>query len=279
MICVLSPIFCMFLINDRMQRLLMDKQPPTTARGIFVNLGLLCLGIALLAGCSSHNSKPASSSINNAPYDPIAARQAASPSPSASPQGGANKMTALDGIKQLIIQKQYPQAEARLRLRIVSLPNDAIAWANLGLVLSETHRLDMAEKALRKAVSLNADLAAAHVRLAAVLKRQGKIEEALSSNKKAVEIDPLNTDAHYNLAIMYDLYYEDPVNASAHLASYLAQLEIEDKAATAWLKQLRRMTEKLKAEGGGNANLAADKPAIAATGGLDDGHFDNNNGN
>lgn len=224
-----------------------------------------CLVIALLTGCAGNNVKNATY-VDDAPYDPIAARKTDS-SPDSS-QGAESKVLVLDEIKQLILQKQYPQAEARLRLRLVKSPRDAVAWANLGLVLSETNRVDLAEKALRKAVDINVNFVAAHVRLAAVLKRQGKIQASLEFNKKAIEIDPRNTYAHYNLAILYDLYYEDPVNAYAHLTKYLAETEQDDKEAAVWLKQLRRMVEKqktAKVDGATVDETTGNKSTIAAT--------------
>ncbi|NOZ52241.1 MAG: tetratricopeptide repeat protein [Gammaproteobacteria bacterium] len=204
----------------------------------YVQTVALSVLVAMFSGCAG--TTKIALDRREPPYDPLGVSNTVQ-----SPQSVVNNSVSFAEIKQLMLKKQYPMAEAKLRLRIVKLPNDAMAWANLGLVLNETNRTNKAEQALRKAVSINAHFVAAYVHLAAVLKRQGKIRQSLDVNKKAIDIDPQYANAHYNLAILYDLYYDDVPKAYEHLSRYLENVS-DDKIASAWLKQLGRMLEKQK---------------------------------
>ena len=41
------------------------------------------------------------------------------------------------------------------------------------------------------------------------IKLQGKLVKALETYRKAIEVDADNEKAHYNIAILYDLYLQD----------------------------------------------------------------------
>jgi tetratricopeptide (TPR) repeat protein len=87
---------------------------------------------------------------------------------------------------------------------------------------------------------LDANLAPAHARLAHVYKQQGKISQAIEMYNKSLEIWPAYGNAHYNVAILHDIYMQDPAKAVTHLRKYLELNESQDKDAEIWLKQLER---------------------------------------
>jgi len=150
---------------------------------------------------------------------------------------GRNKY---DEIKRLILVKEYFVAEAELMRFTTEYPNNAGAWANLGLVYSETHRLEKSEQALEKSIALNGKTAPLYARLAMVYKKRGKIDDSLKMYQRALEIAPDHANTHYNIAILYDIYLQDIARAIEHLERYIELGGQEDKGAKIWLKQLKR---------------------------------------
>jgi Flp pilus assembly protein TadD len=73
-----------------------------------------------------------------------------------------------------------------------------------------------------------------------VTQRQlGRLEDAMASYAKAVVADPDYPPANRNLAVLLDLYLDDPVRALPYLERYQAQVG-EDKLANAWVADLRQ---------------------------------------
>lgn len=171
-----------------------------------------------------------------------------------------SKAPSMQEIKSHVIKKEFAKAEAKLRLRLSRNSEDAIALANLGVVLSELGRQQEAMKMLRKAIELNEDLIPAYVRLASIIRQQGEIKEAVALNQKALDIDPDYANAHYNLAILYDLYLQQPGQALTHLESYMGIVGKVDRRDESWKKQLqRKMKSRRDGDGSDVAGNAASK--------------------
>lgn len=55
-------------------------------------------------------------------------------------------------------------------------------------------------------------------------------DEAIAAYRKSLEFNPVNPEAHYNLAIVYDRIKQDPENAVCHYRQYLKlKTDSEDK--------------------------------------------------
>lgn len=77
-------------------------------------------------------------------------------------------------------------------------------------------------------------------RLAVIKRLSGEFFEAEQLYIKALQVDPNCDVAHRNLAILYDLYMGDLVNAQNHYQAY-QQLQIEpDRQVDGWLKDIDR---------------------------------------
>ena len=195
-------------------------------------IALTCIVTVLLHGCASMQDSEQSAETG----------QAAGEAGATTTESSA-KIVTLEAIKAHILKREFTEAEAKLRLRLLNDRDNAVLLANLGIVFSETNRMEDAEKMLRKAIEINDTLLPAYVRLASMLRTQGRIPEALEMNKKALEINPDYANAHYNLAILYDIYLQEPENALRHLEAYLKIVKDEDKKDESWKKQLERKME------------------------------------
>ena len=67
---------------------------------------------------------------------------------------------------------------------------------NIGRLLVHLKRFGEAEDALRTAIAIQPQSAAARVELAAAYQRQGRLVEAAENLEKAVELDPEYEAAH-----------------------------------------------------------------------------------
>jgi Flp pilus assembly protein TadD len=82
-------------------------------------------------------------------------------------------------------------------------PHIARNWQTLGLIHYEKGELVMAISHLTRAIHEAPDEAESRLLLAAVIRDYGWIEAAVTELQRAVEIDPNLASAHYNLAVTY----------------------------------------------------------------------------
>ncbi|MFT3907664.1 MAG: tetratricopeptide repeat protein [Steroidobacteraceae bacterium] len=110
-----------------------------------------------------------------------------------------------------------------------------------GAVARRAGRLADAESALRAQVA-GADVnAAAWNELGLTLRAEGRFADARSAYQSALQLDPDNAAAHRNLAVLLDLYMNDPGDALAEFERY-RELSGEDKPVSTWIAELRQRT-------------------------------------
>jgi tetratricopeptide (TPR) repeat protein len=70
-------------------------------------------------------------------------------------------------------------------------------------------------------------------------RRLGKFAEARAAYERALALDPNHADAERNLAILHDLYLDNPTAALPHYERYQQLTLGADKEVTAWLNELK----------------------------------------
>jgi hypothetical protein len=83
------------------------------------------------------------------------------------------------------------------------------------------------------------EAAAAANREGVLQRRDGNFAAARAAYERALTLDPAHADAERNLAILLDLYLEDPSAALPHYERYQALTQGADKEVTAWLVELK----------------------------------------
>jgi tetratricopeptide (TPR) repeat protein len=134
---------------------------------------------------------------------------------------------------------QLNQAEISFLKMAKLQPALAGPWANLALVYLKRQQYDKAEKHVQIALSKNPNMAQA-LNLAGYLEsRKGHINKAKGLYEKAISSKPDYALAHYNLALLYDVYLQDLPKAIEHYQRYLALIKHEDKKTKDWVEELK----------------------------------------
>jgi tetratricopeptide (TPR) repeat protein len=118
-------------------------------------------------------------------------------------------------------------------------PELAGPWTNLGLIKLKQNDFDTAEKFISIALEKNPELAQALNLMATIRIHQGKIKVAEQLYKKSIALKPSYSLAHYNLALLYDIYLQNIPEAIVHYTAYLELSKENDSATRDWLKQLK----------------------------------------
>lgn len=140
-------------------------------------------------------------------------------------------------------QGDLDEAQRILKALTQKYPNKAGPWANLGIVYLKLARLDEAEQALQQAVALNDALPETKNMLGVVYRKKGKIERAKTLYLDALKLDPDYAIAHYNLAVLNDIYLQDPGQALEHYSRYMELTGGADQQVAQWIEQLRKRVQ------------------------------------
>ena len=135
---------------------------------------------------------------------------------------------------------QLDEAARRLRAIVSSRPELAGPWANLALIDIRQNRLDDAAKNAAEALKRNPRSAQAQGVLGFVAAARGDVKKALDHYRQAVEIKKNYAVAHYNIALINDLYLNDMATAATHYRLYLASTDSHDKKTADWLAEIER---------------------------------------
>jgi len=120
--------------------------------------------------------------------------------------------------------KNLSAAEANLRRSVEINPMIAQNWLSLGLIQYEKGDLTMAISSLTRAIHEAPNEGRIRLVLAAVIRDYGWEEAAITELKRALMIDPKLADAHYNLALSY--LSEDPPKLELARRHYYSAIDL-----------------------------------------------------
>ncbi|TQV76405.1 tetratricopeptide repeat protein [Aliikangiella marina] len=190
-------------------------------RAALVRLSLITM--LILSGCSANKTLTESQASQGTPEKL---------GPTAQQKEAYNEaLTALD-------KKDYAKAEFILKDLNQSNPELSGPWANLGLIKLIQKKPDEAEKLLTRSLELNPKLTKALNLLGLIAIHDRQLAEAESYFKQAIDIDDTYSNAHYNLALLYDIYLQDINKAALHYRKYSELTQNTDEETLNWLEQL-----------------------------------------
>lgn len=149
-------------------------------------------------------------------------------------------------------KSQYAQAMAALKagnddqalvlLRDISNqhPNLSGPLLNQAILLRKKGRLEEAQDLLKKSMMSQTQNPRVFNELGVVNRELGNFKQAKSAYETAIRLAPGYDRAHYNLAVLADLYLNDPALAVKEFEMYQSLQDSRDKKVDGWLKELKR---------------------------------------
>lgn len=148
-----------------------------------------------------------------------------------------NAITALNN-------NQLDISESILKEILAHRPDLAGPWANLGLVYYKKNDAVNAVIAFQRSLKINPKQPNALNLMGVIEYNKGNIQKALEYYISAIQNKPDYANAHYNLALLYDIYHHDTPKAIEHYQHYMKITKYQDKETATWLQQLTDSVKK-----------------------------------
>lgn len=210
----------------------------------------------LLAACASQSPTPPTAQVvAPTPAEAPASTTADATAPAVAPNAPMAPVASLapalqkemDDAAQLLMAGQKDKALAKYATVQQAAPNHVSAWLNAALIRREQKQLDAALALIESSLKQSPKEARALTLKGVVLREQGKVQDAKAAYLAAVQADDNYAPAHRNLAVLADVYLNEPVLALRHMERYSA-LVGDDKQVTGWVNELRRRAQSKPAE-------------------------------
>lgn len=151
----------------------------------------------------------------------------------------------LDATKQQFLNSvslmqagQYNAAQQLLSKLVKQAPKRSVYWANYAVSQYKSGDAQAALLSIDSALALQPTLEAAINLKAVILIDLGRVSDAEKLLLSAVAKYPDNSNLLYNIALVYDIYFQDAHKAAKYYQRYL-NLKKEDAETAIWLKQLK----------------------------------------
>ena len=202
-----------------------------TLKTLTPNIIILLLSVILVACQSTQTKETKTQPEAITPLPPVATTIATL----LSPNEKVNYQQALD---YLHIQ-QYREAIQILDPIAKNHPQHFGAWINLATAYYGEGDITTTQNTAQHAVSINDSEPEIHNLLGLLAVENKQYRAAETSYLLAIKIAPDFTLAHYNLALLYDIYYQDIPAAYKHYNLYLANTQQKDIETQEWVEQLK----------------------------------------
>jgi len=141
-------------------------------------------------------------------------------------------------LSQLSAEK-FEKAEKILFTLAKNHPGNAGLWINLANVYYQSNQLEKANTAVTHARKLNANTPEFYNIAGLVAVANGDYKGAEKHYLSALKLNNNAANTHYNLALLYDVFYQDIRSAITHYEQYLALDHQDDEETTNWVEELK----------------------------------------
>jgi len=194
------------------------------------------IGVVLLAALASGCATPSGGQRLDAPLPKAAAKAVA---PAEAPVSPALQQAYHQALAHVQAGRNKEAEQALLAMTKQS-PELSGPYANLGVIYYRSGRTKEAIEALKRAIQVNPRRAVYYNELGIIYRKEGKFDDARRTYSKALEVDPDYALAQLNIAILYDLYLQDPKQALPHYQRYQQLLPNADATVAKWIIELQR---------------------------------------
>lgn len=137
------------------------------------------------------------------------------------------------------LQAEQPDlAEQRLNPLARQYPDLAEVSLNLALAQYQQGHYEPALQSLQPLLQRSPSIASAHNLAGLVAVHQGRFRDAEKHYQTALAVDANYPNALYNLALLYDVYFQQVAEAVVYYERYMAQVD-DDQETLNWLEHLR----------------------------------------
>ena len=147
-------------------------------------------------------------------------------------------IAVLENATSLMRDQKWKQAIKPLKKLQRKYPTNDIVAVNLASSYFASDNIDDAESICNEALSINNNSAEAHNLFGLISVERRKFTVAEASYKKAISLNANYANAHFNLALLYDMYYQEIPKAYQHYLKYLT-LVPDDQSTKDWVEQLK----------------------------------------
>ncbi len=119
-------------------------------------------------------------------------------------------------------------------------PDYAGAYVGLGLQYLQKKQLDKARQAFSKAIALDSTNYVAYNHQGIIMRMRGDFTGAKAMYQAAIRYNPSYANAHYNAAILYDIYLYESELALYYYKKYQLLSGDSDKLVAKWIIDLQR---------------------------------------
>lgn len=139
---------------------------------------------------------------------------------------------------QQLVQGKAREAARTLNTLSTRYPGNAGVWLNLATAYYLEENYERTTQTLNEAESYIENLPHTFNLRGLMAARDGDYQGAAQYYQKALEVDPQHAQSHYNLALLYDVFYQDIEAALPHYQRYLSLIEGDDGETASWVKQI-----------------------------------------
>jgi len=187
---------------------------------------------ALLSACATDPKSPSTTSVISAKVAPLAAK---------------DRTAYADAIVSLG-KGDAKAAAASLTIIAEANPGYLDVWVNLAMANYSIKRNAEAKRAIEHAHKLQPQSADISNIQGLIYVEEGRYKDAEQLYLAALKLDSKNASTHYNLALLYDIYYQDIAKAIPHYENYLSLSNQKDEKTEAWTEELKQTLSRRSAQ-------------------------------
>jgi len=186
---------------------------------------LLAMAVLLVGGCSSGPASTGDAPALSAKTAPLAEKD----------------RTAYTNALAELEKGNAKEAAAALTKIANANPGYLNVWINLATANYKLKDLEATKRAIVQAHQLQPTSAEINNIRGLISTEEGRYKDAEQLYLAALKLDPKNANTHYNLALLYDIYYQDLPQAISHYESYLSLSNQKDEQTEAWRDELKQI--------------------------------------
>ena len=151
----------------------------------------------------------------------------------------ANEISHYEQSLDYLYIQQYSEAEKILVPLTKKHPQHFGAWMNLATTYYGQDNFVAAQQASQRALKINDSEPDIHNLIGLLAIENKEYKDAEKEYLLAIKLAPKFAMAHYNLALLYDIFYQDIPAAYKHYNLYLENIQQEDAKTKEWVEQLK----------------------------------------